>query len=196
MKEQGLKQKIRKYLGTAIVGAGLALGLVDSGYATQESTPPFVLPSTKEYERRIEKFIGMDAKRKEVNSNVLEKLVKQIEMANKSFYEGIKDKMYTEREQERTRSYFKDIVHGDARNIFSKIDSPERDIYHLLEKNLYNGDLGVVELQKYLAKKGCSIRVENPINQTEKELNGCFMLPLVLAGVTVMMMLSYKKGEK
>ena len=147
--------------------------------------------STKKYETLVRDNVG----RVDISEETIEKLVKQIEMCNKSICEAIRDGIYTEEEQKRTYSYFHDITEGNTRDAFLNINSTQKDVYGLLEQNLFQGDWGIAELQKYLVKKGIDVKVKNPINETEKKVNGGLAFLGVLA-INAWALCHYSRGEK
>jgi len=159
--KQTIKQTARKYLGTAIVGAGLVLGsLGGNAYANEPNLPSFAQSVEQTFEREKQNLLEQITKKEEAKKRVIDKLSDSIRKCNESLNEGIKDGIYTQQEQERTVTYFQELNKQDKEGDFYKFPSREERIYDLLTKNQVGFDVGTPELQKFLEKEGYSVKVE------------------------------------
>ncbi|MDP3026191.1 MAG: hypothetical protein Q8N63_00660 [Nanoarchaeota archaeon] len=181
MEKQTFKQTARKYLGTAIIGAGLALGnLGSNSYANEPNLPSFTQSVEQTFEREKQGLLEQMTEKEKSKDQVIDKLSDSVRKCNESFNEGIKDGFYTQQEQERTITYFNELNKQDKENNFYKFPSREKRISDLLWENSHGMDIGTPNLQKYLTKEDDSIKVEKIGSPAESFLDCGGSILLVL----------------
>jgi len=163
--KQTIKQTARKYLGTAIVGAGIALGSFGNAYAEPN------LPVYQETRQAVKELRESKRKTKEEKENAerianitrYEGLVKQ---DTDSFNSAIKDGYFSRSEQERVYNSL-EKTQNFAKVHRIPIGKNVNRLYYSLDKNLKGFDVRQPKLERDLNIQGLEIKVERVVSEKE-----------------------------